>query len=360
MENLSSTIKNTYRFGVKAFYSLLKENELNAIPLKKAISRDLKSGILFIIAPDKKDLSYKEIEALKKWLSKGNTLVFLSNKGNIYTDKNYIYERTLISFLKIHSNYQGNIKNEYRYKPIFENKFTHNVKSVVINYMGTTNMRLAQKTSIPVLASENKSKIYCSKYKNGRVFFFPSVYPISNEGINKEDNLLFLLNIIYNVPHENIYFDEYHHHIFGNVFYLDLKQRRYIGYAFLLLLLGFILFIFKSYKRFGIIYPLERKTEVSILEFTRALGNLYAFAKKDKNVFMEYYDLFLKRLAHQYGIRSGDRKGIFKILKVRGASIYNELIALDKEYEKVLGNFKKRTMVEFVKKLQALEKKYTL
>jgi hypothetical protein len=360
-EITDSSTFNSFRFGSKAFYLFLKESGYQVERLTESFPQNLEMGIMFIIAPSRKRILPSEVETLIKWVKRGNSIVFLSGRGHykqsVYTSIN---EEELLKYLNISINSEFNLKSTSLFmQPVVNNFITEGISEIELDYFNNLQLKIGGENSIPLFENDTNCGIYIFKIGRGggKIMFFPSSYPICNEGIIKSDNFRIFANIISNIDKKDkIYFDDYHHGVFDPTYFLKLKQRRRIGFAFILFLIAFILLIFRSYKRFGRIYPLEKSEAVSVKDYIYSLSNLYQKAKKGKEVLKDYYKFYLVMLCKKFGIRFHKNKEmIFEILKLRKSENYSKIKQLDTEYEHIIKNFNSKDMLKFTKTLERLK-----
>ena len=357
-EDLTPTVENCDRFVYAAAKRFIEQKGYEAIMLDKSFASLSDGGLLIIAGPDVTAISEKEVPALIKWVEKGNSVIYLSSRGNSATGKrSYYYDRyssELERYLGVTTSPSKKYKITASLSPIFATAFSKDVKELELKHWFTHEMNTREGILIPIFKEQSGDvNIYQANFGKGRLLYIPSTYLFSNEALRNEENAAFLINTLNSLTvDKRVIFDRYHHTFQEDSFELNPLQRRRIWYMILIFFTAFVMLIFSGYSRFGPIYSLEPVKTVSIRSYILSLGDLYRRSGKGPEIAEDMYALFLKKVCRRFGIKySLNTEDMIKQMKLRSKEFHQLLLDIDEKMKKLNISFKNKELVEFEKML---------
>jgi len=137
----------------------------------------------------------------------------------------------------------------------------------------------------------------------GTVYLLGATYPLSNEGLAKEDNWRLALNLVADVPSGGrILFDEYHHGFVGGRSWTELLLSEHWGWAILYACLVGLLWLALSGRRFGRAVPLAEGSHRSIGEYVQSLAGLLRRSGARSWLLAHTHEQLKRELGHAYGV----------------------------------------------------------
>ena len=143
--------------------------------------------------------------------------------------------------------------------------------------------------------------VACASIGKGRVVLFGSPWSMCNDGIAREDNLTFVLNVLGPPGRQPVYFDEYHHGYGKNLLWQITPLPIKLGAA--QALLAFLIIIYARSRRFGRIVPLDRGGR----QRSEFLGTMTSLLRKGHATGLAVrtaYDTAMERLRLEFGLSS--------------------------------------------------------
>jgi len=210
----SNSISGTY-----GFFITLSELKYNAQRYKRDFNNlsDKECGIMIIPATYCiREFMPSEWTALKEWVKKGNTAVifidsFLNHHQNTYEMKTYPLWKSAIT-----ENVKCITLNENRHQQ-YSKRYSGKLKTFADKTDEFISNQIAD--SVALAGKNDKSYIFAKPEGNGIIYLINGNRIISNEGILKPDNFIFLMNIIdisLTGKDKIIFFDEYHNNFGSN------------------------------------------------------------------------------------------------------------------------------------------------
>lgn len=279
---------STYSYkprGTKAFFDLLNKLNLSVEPwLYPHENLPLDETEKTMILVNTKNIS--EIDKLLTWVGKGNRLVVFGSVYKLWDKFDFEYN-AYDSDEEVQS---VRCKNNF-YHECKEVKFISGLKENFQTY-STENIKVVSGTRARAFVAH-------SNYKNGEIWFFSDAKIITNDFIDKNDNLRFIFQIITHNTNA-ILFDEFHHGFFAPT-KLEKKQS-YEAAIIFMIFFTFVVIVSTLSRaiRFGPPVQEAENKPATGTEFASVLGLLYREHKAE--VLMNYVKSWKKRAAKKYAL----------------------------------------------------------
>lgn len=287
--DMRTTVHSKYRNGLMAIYKTLKDSGINTQAWIEPISQKMPDGTLFILSPVTPP-GIREVDELKKWVAKGNTLVFSNEDSFVFEmaiEDEYSKEPGIkarpalkcaltedVDSLRISSTY-NNIPDHWSFDDIAMaptagpgNRFQKNKEAVETD--------TGQKT-LALFTTEKRPVAGIIAWGKGRVVLLSSPSALSNYYIGKDNNADFVLNTIQRTTRTKpaAIFYEY-----GNGYARMLPGAGLLTLisgpvktGLLMMLIAFLVLLFLEAHRFGPVKILQERTRFRS-EYLSSLANL--------------------------------------------------------------------------------------
>jgi hypothetical protein len=233
---------------------------------------------LFVIVPTEKEFSDDEAKDVVSFVERGGTLI-LATEGSTGT-------QALDRALEI-SVHHGTTGSGETATPLGPTLGRPPVRRIAFKGDATVDSDIPGDVRfLPRAASANGTVVATMTRGAGRVHLLSGPYPLTNEGLTREDNLALVQNLLAGLPAgATIGFDEFHHGYGLGSSIADRALRSPWGWAlFYLAALTFVALALNG-RRFGRPLPSAPVPPQAPAEYARALGNRwqerkeYAFAQ---------------------------------------------------------------------------------
>ncbi|MCC6483236.1 MAG: DUF4350 domain-containing protein [Armatimonadetes bacterium] len=304
--SMSSSSYSARTRGLKALYRGLTQAGYRTQRFRKPLTHLSNAGTLFIVQPDEA-LSQKELTALRRWVSSGNTLVLAAD---VFASEEAASPPTSDANMDRATGFQDRSLSLH---PTLPSPRLFGVRTLSSpgesRIVGRTWNVLRRewvkdkKTETPIvqlLGDSSGMAVGMSRMGRGTIYTLSVPSVMGNKWLGAGDNIRFLLNII-GPPqtHRAIIFDEFHHG------YHDVSQEplfnrfTWLGVWQATLALGLWL-IFRA-TRFGQIRRPQRKPRERT-EYVTALALLLERARANALARRTLGDRFVQDLAHEIGL----------------------------------------------------------
>ncbi len=249
--------------------------------------------------PIDKNLNDKKLkekfQKSKEWVSKGKRLIVFYNSKDNTDDFIYPDEKDFIKIKIKSKNYLlKDVNSLYIYKKSDLGKYNKNIFSNKL---------------IPILKINNRIIIAEEKYNEGQIIYIADYYIFSDKSILKENNAVFLNNLLKDYYKDKIAFDQV----------IDIpkieKKKSFIfmsKFPFLMiqLIILTILFFLTFFKRFGPPLNFEQFNKRSILHHIEAVGYFFHKSKSLQSIVKIFDQYFLERLQKIIKFKSIDKQNM--------------------------------------------------
>jgi hypothetical protein len=157
----------------------------------------------------------------------------------------------------------------------------------------------ALRRAVPLFRDAEGTVVAYARVGQGTVILFASPWSLSNEGIAKADNVMFVLNALGRPGAGPVYFDEYHQGYTENIMWALVPLAGKLALAQLLVAL--LVVMYARSRRFGAIIPLDRGRR----ERSEFLGTMTALLRKGMATRLAVrtaYDAAMQRLRVEFGL----------------------------------------------------------
>ncbi|MCE5315539.1 MAG: DUF4350 domain-containing protein [Armatimonadota bacterium] len=295
--------------GVKALYETLRALDYPVRRNNAKLTDGIDDGVLFIVSPET-PVSHDEWDAVRRWIERGNLLVIAANKPP--------EPRKL-----------GEEPKSTSARPVLPSFISPGVQSVrmagderidsseiALDDLGalTTSVETtaaATRSVVPLYRDKAGTVVAMSSWGRGSVIMLSDGWPVSNQGIERGNNFLMVLNALnHREPDRKmtVTFDEFHHGYAerkGIMSLIDTPAR--LGLA--LILLAFLLLVFAASRRFGRPVPLIEQTRQRG-EYLSSMASLLRKAQATDIVRDELGRRFLADIATAVGVAPGSHVDI--------------------------------------------------
>ena len=258
-----------------------------------------KYNIIFVEYPltGKSKNNFENVDYWKKWLKKGRRLILYFNPNDSSTDVLGLNENQFKT-IKINS----------------KNKLLNDVDSLYIN----TDLDLnAIMGNLEPLVTDN-DKIFIAKenYNNGEIIYISDFFIFSDKSIFKENNAVFLNNLLKDYFKQTIVFDDFQEFIRPKQKQSFLFKDKF-PYLIAQILLLMLLFFLVYYKRFGDPVELDKYKKRTITGHLEAVGNFFQKSKYISNIVKLFDRYFMERLKEIIKFRFTNEKDLISEVKKR-------------------------------------------
>jgi hypothetical protein len=259
-----------------------------------------------------KALSAPAAREIERWISRGNTLIYLLNPNERTLSRNVLLTQLGINLTT--EDMPSEIERTQTLRQFLPTRIERDY-DYVLPVPWTSNVRRLSADAVPAFATDrgrpvvvtdrvDYGHVHLIPYGEGRIYVFSSSSFIDNQFLGRSDNLALLLNILDLERGKNgvVLFDEYHHGYsaeFGAASFTQLPVVRFAAWQALAL---FVLFVLSSWRRFGRPVPLIRDTRRSIREYTQSLGNLYFRARAHREALDFLFQGLRRSLCSRYNL----------------------------------------------------------
>src|SRR5579871_847029 len=250
--------------GAKAAFELLKElgykiQRWDDSPLE--LRGDAAKQVLILAGPTLSPTG-EETDALKTFLERGGTVVATGGRTAVFLP-------SAQGFLEA-----SMVDEEVKFPAQMPSPLANGAPSILMKPpIGWLPERVSQVT---VYGNKETAAVTTYAVGKGRVIWWGSGSPLTNEGIKLEGNLALLLNSVGGKDGREILWDEYFHGERGDLWsYVGRTPLPWV-FAQLGLLMIFVLLTYS--RRYGAIRMPGKEQRLSPLEFVDTLGDLYATA----------------------------------------------------------------------------------
>ncbi|MDF1662249.1 MAG: DUF4350 domain-containing protein [Planctomycetota bacterium] len=259
--------------------------------------------------------SKKEIIALQRWVEQGGQLVIFASAQNQLYDKFNLNTDTVPK----NENEDRAIATPVSFLPV-----TAQAKTIELE----SRLRLtpANDDWIPLYASKNGLVAAVCPVKKGSVTAIGDPFLVSNSGINKADNAVFLGSLI-RQSSGPIIFDEARHGLVEQQNLMSYLRRYNLHLVFFQALIIYALIWWASSARSGRIRAPHSSQHIESREFLSALANIYGKARLQGYAlhwFEQRLVLALRHIFHDSELRSVDDADIEQVsLRLREIGVSN-------------------------------------
>jgi len=270
---------------------------------------DGRGHVLLVVGPLRVGPSQGEIQALVKWVGRGNTLVYLMGRDR-GIDRRADASENLNAALGVQGKPedipQGDqplwlVKNivptQSKTQPAVPSPALPGVREVVTY---SPHALPVEAPGMPLL-EDSGGAVHMRQWTvgSGQVYVGVSGSIFSNKLINRADNLALLLNLLELVDRDSGYvlFDEYHHGYYDREPLTTPFARRVLLALGAQMFLLVTMFLASRGRRFGPLKVLARPSRRSHLEFVDALAELYRRGKAGSYAATRLYDDFRDQMA---------------------------------------------------------------
>ncbi|MBP9838344.1 MAG: DUF4350 domain-containing protein [Proteobacteria bacterium] len=287
--------------GVKAFYLLLERHNLKPqryfYPYSELKSIQSKNNILFL---SDLDTDPNFITDLLDWIKKDNKLVILGKMPAAIADAinaNNILEESIRVNFEADKDFskEAYIDNETRKKHPLELGSIYRISELESRYFGIAH------NADNIIDSKQKTRAFVTPYGNGQIWYFSSVFPISNRYIDGSQNIELFYNLVKNSS--QILFDEFHHGYHAPV---SVDKRHLWNTNILLIINIFIIILLLTLSRAIRFFPFKDKAYTEFADTTelaKALGLIYK-EQKISHVLKNYLEIWLIRAKRQFHLQT--------------------------------------------------------
>ncbi len=291
--------------GTFVSYNLMKEafnisgfKDINQPPYEFLTDHDTVSGTYFFIN-GAIDFDKDELNKVLTWVEKGNTL-FISAKTieyklldtlNIDTDNLFSFDDIDTKPMVALTN--TNLKKQF---PFLYDRDITNPYFSELDTINTTVLGVSQLYNDTLKIKDPKINYLQQSFGNGKILLHTFPEAFGNYFMLKDKNYEYTQNLLaYIDPAKQILWDNYYKS--GKTFYTSplflLLNNRYLKWAYYLIIIGGLLFVFFEGKRkqrsIPVIEPLKNQT----LAFTRTISGMYFEKGEHKEIATKQNLLFL-------------------------------------------------------------------
>jgi len=321
-------------FGVMALYKCLDRLKFHPSRNLRKLSSSLPNGVLFILNPEL-PLEDDEWKSLQAWVSQGNTLVFADNYLGL--DIDFLKESKSQPALPVMPSFLSNQVKHIRVPlgtSIDESEWCFadlDARPALFRTLKKASRKhkpTDARSSVPMFAAQSNTSVTYTKWGKGSVIHLCSPWMLCNQGIAKDDNIVFILNVLSDLnPKSSVVFDEYHHGYQEDSGIMSLfKLPAKVGLG--QIVLAFILLVFALSRRMGRPIPLvENKRTRS--EYLGSMSSIFAKANAVDAAKSELDRQFLADLSRFFHLpASASSQMIIKAAADQHLTNYEELVAL--------------------------------
>jgi len=297
-------------------------------------------GVLIISEPEM-SLTEREVFILKKWVTPGNTLVFLSCRdNNFFADLNINIEESDSSGL---------------FQPLQPSSLTEGVRNIQVSSLARLQSDLSG--VVEIFGDPSGGVVITFPAGEGFVVLLSDPDLISSKNIGKVDNPVLFINILklYTPPGGKIYFDDYHHG-YG---YVSKESENliswlplYVKVIIIQIILTLIIFFFARGLRFGKPHPPESPPLRSSMEFVISMANLFRRAEARGEIILDIYENFKRGFIRKNIIKGNeDDREIARKISQRADLSSEPLLNLIKKAQIQKRNITEKEMFDWYREL---------
>lgn len=273
------------------------------------------AAVLFMLDPQREPVTAEEAAETLRWVRAGGTLVLIDTTPTLAVGRNELLE-TLQATVVISDEIQA-IDNARAVQPLLS---TPPVISVPVNTSSALELR--RDDYLPLLQTRLGDTLVGIQEGRGYIYLGSTLYPFTNDGIQKPGSGPLLLNMLARVaPDAVVLFDEYHHGYRTPPTVRRVALQQGWGWAVLYTMLVVGLYIVLTGRRFGRPVPLRADlARRSSAEYVQSLAMLFRRAGKRSYVLAHYHSQLKRRLARPYGFVPpvDDAAFVDELLRYRG------------------------------------------
>lgn len=273
------------------------------------------AAVLFMLDPQREPVTAEEAAETLRWVRAGGTLVLIDTTPTLAVGRNELLE-TLQATVVISDEIQA-INNARAVQPLLS---TPPVISVPVNTSSALELR--RDDYLPLLQTRLGDTLVGIQEGRGYIYLGSTLYPFTNDGIQKPGSGPLLLNMLARVaPDAVVLFDEYHHGYRTPPTVRRVALQQGWGWAVLYTMLVVGLYIVLTGRRFGRPVPLRADlARRSSAEYVQSLAMLFRRAGKRSYVLAHYHSQLKRRLARPYGFVPpvDDAAFVDELLRYRG------------------------------------------
>lgn len=293
---------NTSSAGVKALYLLL-DSQGYAVNRLETSWNGLNSqhGLLVLIEPFTRNVEKGEIDALKRWVTQGGTVLFLvtAPPRPLDASDSVFGDIALVNGAEAAQEVAPSVTNS---------PYTENVKAM--RFESPVRLQPARKRVYQTLFAVSDGALALTKpLGKGRVILVANSGAASNANVKEADNAVFLVNVAATALGESgrmILFDEYHHGVGfasrgpsdGIMQHLPLPLRLTLWHGVALLLL----LIYNGNRRFGRPLPSPQVNARPSTDYLGSMARLFRRAHAADVAFLPLYRRFVRDLARHLNL----------------------------------------------------------
>jgi hypothetical protein len=211
----------------------------------------------------------------------------------------------------------------------------------------------------PHLVSGGRTILVSFRHGRGKVYASSDAEMFANATLAREDNVVFIANLLWgNAPERVIYFDEYHHGFGARVRAASdvdpAPLRRAIGVA----IAGCVLFLIGKAIRFGAPTPVYDARRRSAVEYVQAMAGLWHGARAYHWALEQIADAFRHRIARAAGLPpTVSTESLVAALAERRGVARGDTVALLQDLEEALSGepLNESRLTRLARRITALE-----
>jgi hypothetical protein len=167
----------------------------------------------------------------------------------------------------------------------------------------------------PLLKVDEKTIVAREEINGGEIIYIADYHVFADKNILKDDNAVFLNNLLKKYYKDEIIFDKY-------AGYASTQEKSFIemsGFPFIFMQLAilFIVFFLAYFKRFGSPLDMDLYKKRSVVRHLESVGYFFEKCRKDDIIVKIFDQYFMERLLKIIKIRASDEKNFISDLEKR-------------------------------------------